>query len=227
MNLASNIMVILPTLKAESGLSDFPRFCKDFDDKVAGLVHGTPLVNLKNRLAGRPVHETKVVPSFLSVPGLQRQKPDESKGSKGGSIISPTKMTGGKEGETSQDSDQEFYWQLSKESQELDEYMFGQLVTAVEGPAKTYLDSVGHRSYIEGMLVLHNLERLSRVMDLLGMWEKFMDIKFEGHTTEWHTTVLSSWNDFRSRKVQPEMFFMLQVYTGQWGHAHASPPLLI
>ena len=218
MNQASNIKVILPTLKSDKGYTDLARFTRDFDDKVAGLQHGKPLVKLKNHLAGRPDHTATVAPSFLSVPGLSRLAPDEKpvKAAEpdAGGILSPAKPSGTPS--TSQGSeaviDGTFYWQLSQESKDLDEYLFGQLQSAVEGAFKTHLDSVRNRSYIEGMLILHNIERLSRVMDLMGMWDKFVDISINNDVTEWYTGVLASWNDFNSRRITPEIFFLLQVY---------------
>ena len=216
MNQASNIKVILPTLKADKGFTGLQRFCRDFDDKVAGLQHGEPLVKLKNHLAGRPDHNATVAPSFLSVPGLNRSAPGEqiAKAAEpdAGSMASP-KSKISSTSSTSQVSEAgTFYWQLSAESKDLDEYLFGQLQSAVEGAFKTHLDSVRNRSYIEGMLILHNIERLSRVMDLMGMWDKFVDISVTGDVTEWYTSVLASWNDFNSRRITPEIFFLLQVY---------------
>ena len=190
MNQASNIKVVLPTLKSEKGYTDLPRFCRDFDDKVAGLQHGKPLFKLKNHLAGRPDHTVTVAPSFLSVPGLDRSAPgeqtDQTAGlDDAGGILSPVKSS--VTTSTSQESeairDGTYYWQLSAESKDLDEYLFGQLQSAVEGAFKTHLDSVRNRSYIEGMLILHNIERLSRVMDLMGMWDKFVDISVSNDVT--------------------------------------------
>jgi hypothetical protein len=103
---------------------------------------------------------------------------------------------------------------VSAESKELDEYLFGQLQSEVEGAFKTHLDSVRNRPYIEGMLILHNIERLSRVMDLMGMWDKFVDISVTGDVTEWYTSVLASWNDFNSRRITPEIFFLLLSIAG-------------
>lgn len=95
MNQASNIKVVLPTLKSDKGYTDLPRFCRDFDDKVAGLQHGKPLVKLKNHLTGRPDHTVTVAPSFLSVPGLDRRAPGEqtaqTAGPDAGGILSPVK----------------------------------------------------------------------------------------------------------------------------------------
>ena len=190
MDQASNIKVVLPTLKSDKGFTDLPRFTRDFDDKVAGLQHGKALVKLKNHLAGRPDHNATVAPSFLSVPGLDRTAPGEQtvKAAEpdAGSMTSPSKLSG--TSSTSQESEAgTYYWQLSAESKDLDEYLFGQLQSAVEGAFKTHLDSVRCRSYIEGMLILHNIERLSRVMDLMGMWDKFVDISVTGDVTEWYT----------------------------------------
>ena len=157
-----------------------------------------------------------MAPSFLSVPGLDRRPPDEHnvKGTvrDAGDIISPVKISISPSKAPEAIQDGTCYWQLSADSKELDEYLFGQLQSAVGGAFKTHLDSVRYRSCIEGMLILHNIERLSRVMDLMGMWDKFVDISVTGDVTEWYTSVLASWNDFNSRRITPEIFFLLQVY---------------
>ena len=192
MNQASNIKVILPTLKSDRGYTELGRFSRDFDDKLSGLQHGKSLVKLKNHLAGRPDHTATVAPSFLSVPGLSRTAPDEetveSAESDTGGILSPSKPSGTPSTSQRSQADITFYWQLSQESKDLDEYMFGQLQSAVEGAFKTHLDSVRNRSYIEGMLILHNIERLSRVMDLMGMWDKFVDISINNELTSQNGT---------------------------------------
>ena len=194
-------------MKSDKGYTDLPRFCRDFDDKVSGLQHGRPLVKLKNHLAGRPDHTVTVSPSFLSVPGLDRRAPGEQTAQTAGpdasGILSPVKpsVTPSTSQESEAIRDGTYYWQLSAESKDLDEYLFGQLQSAVEGAFKTHLDSVRNRSYIEGMLILHNIERLSRVMDLMGMWDKFVDISVSNDVTEWYTSVLASWNDFNSRRI--------------------------
>ena len=119
MNQASNIKVVLPTLKSDKGFTDLPRFTRDFDDKVAGLQHGKALVKLKNHLAGRPDHTATVAPSFLSVPGLDRRSPDEqtvqAAEPDAGGINSPVKrsVAPSTSKEPEEILDGTCYWQLS------------------------------------------------------------------------------------------------------------------
>ena len=84
-----------------------------------------------------------VAPSFLSVPGLNRRAPGEqtvqaAEPDTGGiiSLVKPS-VTPSTSQESEAIRDGTYYWQLSAESKDLDEYLFGQLQSAVEGAFKT------------------------------------------------------------------------------------------
>ena len=142
MNQASNIKVILPGRhwsRTKDSITDLPRFTRDFDDKVAGLQHEKSLVilKLKKHLAGRPDHTAWPWHplSCQYQDSTELRPPDEQnvKDAKrdAGGIISPVKISISPSKAPEAIPDGTCYWQLSAESKELDEYLFGQLQSAV------------------------------------------------------------------------------------------------